>query len=255
MIPDQSTADGQSSGVTRDNIARFAAPWSVEQYARGEATLFPHEARQVAAHFPPPPARVLDLGCGAGRTTIPLAALGYTVTGIDLSPELIAEGKERAPTLDLRVMDASQLEFADQSFDAALFSANGIDCIYPLAARERCLREVRRVLRPGAPFVMSSNSLVGRWFSGGFFYLAGHLRTARFLLDQLGNPLRRERYFSFRDGSGRYRLYFGNPSLTMGQLRTAGFVDVQAVGRGGQADPRWIYWHEAHVQYAARVPR
>lgn len=243
-----------ASPVTRDNIARFADPWSVEQYARSDAAFFPHEARLVHAHFPPPPARVLDLGCGAGRTTIPLGALGYDVTGIDLSPALIDEGKRRAPHLDLRVMDASQLDFPDQSFDAALFSHNGIDCIYPLVVRERCLREVRRVLRPGAPFVMSSNSLVGRWFSGGFFYLTSHLRTARFLLDQVDNPLWRERYFSFRDGSGRFRLFFGNPALTMRQLREAGLAQVRAEGRGGEVDPSWIYWHEAHVQYIARVP-
>ena len=245
---------GQESLVTRENIARFAEPWSLEQYAQSDAAFFPHERRLVEMHFPPPPARVLDLGCGAGRTTIPLAALGYDATGIDLSPALIAEGRRRAPRLDLRVMDASRLDFPDGTFDAALFSHNGIDCIYPVAMRERCLREVRRVLRPGAPFVMSSNSLVGRWFSGGFFYLLGHLRTARFLLDQLGNPLWRERYFSFRDGSGQFRLYFGTPSLTKGQLRAAGLEQVRAEGRGGQVDPSWIYWHEAHVQYVGRVP-
>lgn len=42
----------------------------------------------------PPTAQILDLGCGWGRHTRSFAALGYTTTGLDLSPRLIAKAQE-----------------------------------------------------------------------------------------------------------------------------------------------------------------
>jgi SAM-dependent methyltransferase len=71
--------------------------------------------------------RVLDLGCGAGRTTIGLARLGYSrIEGVDLSPRLIAAARTLAAAaglaLPFTVADALDLPFPDESFDAALFS-------------------------------------------------------------------------------------------------------------------------------------
>ncbi|MCD6263961.1 class I SAM-dependent methyltransferase [Candidatus Bathyarchaeota archaeon] len=45
---------------------------------------------------PPPKGRILDLCCGIGRHSVPLAERGYQVTGIDLSPVLIARARELA---------------------------------------------------------------------------------------------------------------------------------------------------------------
>lgn len=46
-----------------------------------------------------PGSRVVDFGCGDGRITIPLAALGYQVTGVDASPAMLARLAEQAPEL------------------------------------------------------------------------------------------------------------------------------------------------------------
>ena len=246
-------ADRHAEGmhaIAAGNVATFASEWSLEQYA-GTPRLFAFEEALIREAFPAPPARVLDLGCGAGRTTVPLRDMGYDVVAFDPSAALIDAARRRSPAIAWLRMDAAELAFADASFDAALFSYNGLDCIYPLAARERALAEVYRVLRPGAPFVLSANNLVGRFFSGGFHYMAGHLRTLRFWLDQVGNSHRRDRYYVFRDGSGAMLLHFGSPALTSAQLARAGFTGITVRGRGGQTDPRWIHWHEAHAQYIA----
>src|SRR5437764_12480493 len=103
------------SPVTAANIACHRDPDSQLLYTR-ETGLRPIE-RQLLLHFmPPPPASILDLGCGAGRTSAGLLQLGYRVTAIDLSESLLAVARERHPHGDFRQMDATNLEFADEVF-------------------------------------------------------------------------------------------------------------------------------------------
>jgi 2-polyprenyl-3-methyl-5-hydroxy-6-metoxy-1,4-benzoquinol methylase len=47
----------------------------------------------LLAHLPPAPARVADLGCGTGTLSVLLAEEGYSVSGIDLSPEMVARAE------------------------------------------------------------------------------------------------------------------------------------------------------------------
>lgn len=163
------------------NIANYDSAWSAVDYTR-ESGLRPIELELVRTFFPPPPARVLGLGCGAGRTTIGLAGLGYEVVAIDLSDVLLTEARARYPQLDFRHMDATSLAFADESSDAVLFSYDGIDVIYPVAGRQRCMAEAYRVLRPGGVFSLSSHNFVGALFSGGYFYPRGWWNAARLVL-------------------------------------------------------------------------
>lgn len=239
------------SDVTGGNLANYATAWSVAEYTRSQA-LTPWEARLVATHFPAPPARVLDLGCGAGRTTIALAGMGYQVVGIDLADTLLDEARRLAPGIDVRRMDAAALDFPDASFDAALFSYNGLDCLYPLATRERCLAAVNRVLRPGAPFLLSSHNLLGASFSGGFLYAQGWVNAARFVLAQLRAPFAREWFLAYEDGGGVQHLYSAPPDRTVRQLQRAGFSRIAVAGRDGSADATRIRWHEAHPHFVAR---
>src|SRR5919204_2306917 len=47
-------------------------------------------SRQLAGELPPPPGRVLDVGCGQGTQALRLARAGYQVTGLDPSDDLLA---------------------------------------------------------------------------------------------------------------------------------------------------------------------
>lgn len=71
--------------------------------------------------LPPPPATVLDIGCGTGTLSIVLAGLNYEVTGIDLSERMIAKTETKAKAagyaIPFKVMDAFNPDFSAQQFD------------------------------------------------------------------------------------------------------------------------------------------
>lgn len=116
------------------------------------------ESHLFAEHLTPN-MRVLDLGVGGGRTTPALRALGGGYVGIDYSEPMVARARAGHPDTDIRHGDAADLSaFDDASFDAVVFSVNGIDYLHPRERRQRCVREVGRVLRPGGVFILSSHN-------------------------------------------------------------------------------------------------
>ena len=106
--------------------------------------------------------RVLDIGCGAGRAAIALYRLGYlTVQGVDLSAGMIERAASIADDsgypISFEIGDATCLLHEDETFDAALFTAQGFMCIPGEGNRLKALREARRVLRPGGHFIFSTH--------------------------------------------------------------------------------------------------
>jgi len=92
-------------------------------------------------------ARVLDFGCGYGRTLTELHRLGYTdLWGIDSSSQMIRLARERCPYAALHLREAPCLPFADGSFDAVLMLAV-LTCIVRDHEQDLLMSEVRRVLR------------------------------------------------------------------------------------------------------------
>jgi SAM-dependent methyltransferase len=71
-----------------------------------------------------PARRVLDAPCGSGRHSIELARRGYSVTGLDISPEAIAHARAAAPSLDWRLGDVTTLGSLGVEADLALCMGN-----------------------------------------------------------------------------------------------------------------------------------
>jgi len=123
--------------------------------------------RYADAALPKKGGRALDLGCGAGRNALPLAARGWTVLGLDLSWPMLLAGAERARSegLAARVRWAlapmEHLPVRDDSFD--LVVAHGIWNLAPSTTVFRqAVAEAARVARPGAAlflFTFSRNTL------------------------------------------------------------------------------------------------
>lgn len=106
------------------------------------------------------PGKLLDVGCGAGRTSRYFHRMGHKVTGIDISKPLIKIAKNKFKDIDFKIMNACQLAFPNNYFDYAVFSFNGLDLIHPYEKRLQALREIHRVLKKGGIFVYSSHNFL-----------------------------------------------------------------------------------------------
>ncbi len=101
--------------------------------------------------------KILDVGCGGGRTTKALLNLGFDVIGLDIAANLIKPLQKEIGLKRAVVGDAADLEFPQNSFDIVLFSHNGIDYLYPENNRRKAFSEINRVLKSGGFFIYSSH--------------------------------------------------------------------------------------------------
>jgi SAM-dependent methyltransferase len=99
--------------------------------------------------------KVLDLGCGTGHTALAFAARGAAVEALDLTAEMLAQGRRMAEERGLanvrfREGDVARLPFADAAFDVVTSRLSAHHYAHPDAA----VREVARVLRPGGRLLL-----------------------------------------------------------------------------------------------------
>lgn len=104
---------------------------------------------------------VLELACGSGQFSFPLAEHVQSWEATDYSPEMIAQAHRKAPGGNLRfsVADAAALPYAPQTFDAVVIA----NALHILPTPEQAMAEIARVLKPGgllfAPtFVQEENA-------------------------------------------------------------------------------------------------
>ena len=127
-----------------------------------------------------PGQRILEVGVGTGLS-LPYFRPDSRVTGIDISAEMLAKARRRteedrlAHVEGLHVMDAENLEFPENSFDAVL--ALYVASVVPSPARFAA--EMRRVCIPGGTIVLvnhftSENPLL-RWMEKRLAHLARHI--------------------------------------------------------------------------------
>jgi SAM-dependent methyltransferase len=113
--------------------------------------------------------RVLDVACGTGNTALMARARGAEVTGLDLTPELLAVAERRAADEGLggitwKPGDAEALPFPDASFDVVVSSCGLMFAPSP----QRVADEVARVTKPGGRIAIQAwtrEGGVGRMFA------------------------------------------------------------------------------------------
>lgn len=133
------------------------------------------------------PGRVLDIGCGAGELAERVKReLGADVVAADLSPRMVELARERG--LDAKRADIEDLPFPDGDFDCVVAAW----VLYHTPDRDRAIREIARVLRPGGRLVaatIAEDNLAEVW-------------------ELLGASWRREITFDRENGAAQLEPYF-----------------------------------------------
>jgi SAM-dependent methyltransferase len=119
---------------------------------------FSHPLRRdwLRRYFKNPHARVLDYGCGYGRTLADLSAAGFkNLFGVDFSEAMLARAMSEKPGgLRLIRNDGRHLPLKSESFDAVLLFAV-LTCTPQAHEQRLLLAEAERVLRPGGLLYLS----------------------------------------------------------------------------------------------------
>lgn len=112
--------------------------------------------------------RVLELGSGTGRLTVPLARAGIPIVGIDRSAAMLARVRPRArcgrgPVPAVARGDITALPFADASFRLVMAPYGLVQSLLTDLVLARTLREAARVLAPGGTLGIDLVPDVPRW--------------------------------------------------------------------------------------------
>ncbi len=182
-------------------------------------------ARLVSSVAAGHPRDVLDLATGSGDVAFALARAlprGTRILGMDFCAPMLDEAnakKSRRPgsgAIEFRIGDGLALLLPDQSFDAVTISFG----LRNMADRDRCLAEMRRVLRPGGRLHVLEFSQPQRWVRPLYSFELRHIvpRVAGLLTGD------RDAYRYLGDS---IEAFPGMDALSQ-EIRGAGFAEVRA---------------------------
>jgi SAM-dependent methyltransferase len=145
---------------------------TIEKYAQPEVVEFWRQFSQqglqkceaeMLARYAPSPARVIDLGCGAGRVGIALKDSEYEVTGLDLVWPMIRTARDlyAENNLPLRLIqgDIRSIPCANEQYAVALIFIAALQHIPGREARREVLAEVARIIRSGGVLILALDNL------------------------------------------------------------------------------------------------
>lgn len=119
--------------------------WSIEKYLLNSLA---------------PGSHILDLCCGNAHLTGRMIKMGFKVTGIDASEEMLHHARVNAPEAILFLRDARNFSF-DGSFDAAVCTCDSLNHIMTIEELRRAFENVHHSLKPGGRFLFDLNTEEG----------------------------------------------------------------------------------------------
>ncbi|MFC1682370.1 class I SAM-dependent methyltransferase [Nanoarchaeota archaeon] len=145
--------------------------------------------------------KVLDIGCGSGRSTAILSGVADEVVGIDFSERLLGKARERLQGQEnarLYLEDAKSTHFDADTFDFVVMTWNLFGNLY--STRDKVLEESKRVVKPDGEIFLSvfsenvlppylemleQNGLIADHYDENYVFLREGLVSERFSPDKL----------------------------------------------------------------------
>ncbi|MFA5021550.1 MAG: methyltransferase domain-containing protein [Patescibacteria group bacterium] len=229
------------NNLQQEIIDEFSSELTQDKYLEiGQKGLWQSEEILIDKYFAKN-SSVLDVGCGSGRTTLPLFQKGYQVIGVDLTPKMIESAKKiitaKNLNIDYQIGDATKLEFKDNFFDNAIFANNGWTQIPSQAKRQKALDEIYRVLKPSGYFIFTTHKR-NYSLSRSIFWVGQWIKV--YILKPLGYNIKEIEFgdlFFQRNVSGKnldQKQFIHIPSVgeVKRQIKRSGFKLIETVLMG-----------------------
>ncbi|PEM43179.1 class I SAM-dependent methyltransferase [Bacillus toyonensis] len=192
----------------------------------------------------PKGSNILDLCCGYGRITIPLAKEGYNLVGIDGSSDLINSGikeaERNAVEINFTNKDARNINF-DEDFDAVINTGGAFGYTLDVQADKYILKNIEKSLKPGGKLIMEIHSRDGHLRSFNNDYNETNFDNTKMGFEYRFDPINSiwGYTFNWKDGENSksssldFRLY--TPSEIIRMLEEAGFENINVFGNWDQS--------------------
>lgn len=110
------------------------------------------------------PQHVLDVACGEGSFAVGMVKKGFAVTGVDVSPQMIALAQDRAEEagvmVDFRVEDMRTLPFEGE-FDLVTCFFDSLNYLLTVQGLHHAFQGAFKALRPGGFYIFDMNTIYG----------------------------------------------------------------------------------------------
>ena len=188
--------------------------------------------------------RVLDLGCGAGRLALALAAAGYEVTGVDPAPASLRAARAKPGAERVTWLDGSTGVLSGRSFDACVMTSHVAQFFVTDEEWATALADLAAALVPGALLAFDSRDPAARgWEAWNTEHSVGDVQI-RSEVTAVANAVANAvvsatRHYTMPDGSvagSEVTLRFRTESELRDSLSAAGF-EVEAIHGGWNREP------------------
>ncbi len=145
-------------------------------------------------------AGLLEIGCGTGRVALRLARSGIQVTGLDLSPELLAVARQKGAGLaNLRWIQADMRAFElGEKYGAVIIPGHSFQFMTTREAQMDCLGCIRRHLLPGGALVLHLDQPGEEWLAGLLAQTEPSWRYGSLLIHPVtGRTYRKANYWTY----------------------------------------------------------
>jgi SAM-dependent methyltransferase len=207
---------------------------------------------------------VLDLCCGTGLVAQGFLERGYSVTGLDLSPHMLAYARQNSAAFaaQAQFVLADAANFAlDGQFGLAVSTYDALNHLPDQAALQGCLRSVGAALVPGGWFIFDLNTRLGlrRWNVTSVDDSDGTLVITRSSFDGSGDQALLNITGFLRQADGRYERFDESLYNTIFDIQTVlwlllnqGWASAHAARLGNLHTPLSEPEQEARVFVVAR---